>query len=548
MAILLLAAAAVAAEPSEKKEAAGDKEKAAQAAKKADAKKEKADEGKQEKSDEKAKSGDGKKPDKKKKPDDQEKPDAEAKAKAAEDEADKPDKPETHTVKRERIRIEVSVDGIIEGEKMAPVAVDPEEWKTLKPLEAKDHGAKVSKGDVLIRFETEDLDKAIEDLKTSQRLAEMGLKEAQQRLEALEATTPLDVAAAERAKRHASEDMERYFAVQRPLSKKSADQSLKSYRNMLEYEQEELRQLEKMYKSDDLTEETEEIILKRQRDAVQRAKFYLEQAEVGHEETLKINLPRRDKSIRDMTKRQDITSNTVTATLPLTVGQQRLEAEKRKIEHDRNAKRLKELLADREKMTVRSPIDGIVYYGKYVRGDWSGGTSVADAMRSGGKVSPDDTLMTVVRPDPLASRVTVPEKDLHWFRRGLQGLVEPTGYPDVLIDGTVETVERVPLSQGKFFARLRLKNQDENQVLVPGMACSAKFVPYFKRAALVVPAKAVFTDDRDLRRKYVYLVIGDRPARKQRVEVGHKSDDKLEILDGLNEGDQVLLERPKDEK
>ena len=42
-----------------------------------------------------------------------------------------------------------------------------------------------------------------------------------------------------------------------------ANFSVKSADNMLAYEKEELRQLEKMYKADDLVEETEEIVLKR---------------------------------------------------------------------------------------------------------------------------------------------------------------------------------------------------------------------------------------------------------------------------------------------
>ena len=45
-----------------------------------------------------------------------------------------------------------------------------------------------------------------------------------------------------------------------------------------------------------------------------------------------------------------------------------------------------------------------------------------------------------------------------------------------------------------------------------------------------------------------YLAAEKGKPRKQTVEVGRKSGDNLEILDGLVEGDKILLERPKDEK
>jgi len=142
----------------------------------------------------------------------------------------------------------------------------------------------------------------------------------------------------------------------------------------------------------------------------------------------------------------------------------------------------------------------------------------------------------------------VPEEKLHWFRRGLRGLVTPTAYPDLKLDGTVDKVERVPLSPGKFSATVKVKARDLEESLVPGLAVSAKFVPYLKEKALTVPTKAVFTDDRNLRRKYVYLAVEKGKPKKRPVEVGQTSGDNVEILEGLEEGDKVLLEKPKDGK
>ena len=75
--------------------------------------------------------------------------------------------------------------------------------------------------------------------------------------------------------------------------------SVKSAAEYLEYAKEELRQLEKMYRSKDLTEETEEIILRRTRFQVESGEVRLKEAELRRDATLKVELPRREIKVRE---------------------------------------------------------------------------------------------------------------------------------------------------------------------------------------------------------------------------------------------------------
>ena len=70
---------------------------------------------------------------------------------------------------------------------------------------------------------------------------------------------PINLAASEREKRVAEEDWQRYNEVEREHSKKATEFSLKSQNDYLDYAREELKQLQKMYRDKDLTEETEEL-------------------------------------------------------------------------------------------------------------------------------------------------------------------------------------------------------------------------------------------------------------------------------------------------
>ena len=125
------------------------------------------------------------------------------------------------------------------------------------------HGATVRRGDVLLQLEPEKIDRALTDLKAEVKLSELALRATEEELAAVEKITPLELEANQRAARMTEEDRKSYFDVIRPFTIKAEDFNLRMSQAQLEYEQEELRQLEKMYKADDITEETEAIVLKR---------------------------------------------------------------------------------------------------------------------------------------------------------------------------------------------------------------------------------------------------------------------------------------------
>ena len=458
------------------------------------------------------------------------------------------EKPSTVTVKPELFKIEVSLKGNFEPQSMREIVLRPESWSTFKVVKAVEHGAEVERDDRLVEFEMDELDDAIVDQKRKVELAELAVTQAEKSLEILEETTPLDLASAERTKRHSDEDLAYYFKIDRPMSEKVANYNVETSENYLEYQLEELRQLEKMYQADDLTEETEEIILKRQRDAVKRAEFFLEMDKIRRDETLKTRLPRLDESMKQSNVRTALSLDEAKAALPLALRRARLDLDKLEVTLDKEKEKLEKLTGDRGAMEVKAPMDGVVYYGQFKRGEWSGASSGADKLKKGGSVSANDVFMTVVKPRPLLIRVKVPEKDVHQFRRGLKGTVRPTGYPDLRLAATVTDVDQLPFTAGSFQAMLRVSIGEEAQAIVPGMSATIKFIPYLKKRTLTVPPSAVHTDELDDQKHYVCLLTEDGKQQKQAVTLGRKTEKKTEILDGVVAGDQVLKEFPKDKK
>ena len=63
-------------------------------------------------------------------------------------------------------------------------------------------------------------------------------------------------------------------------------------------------------------------------------------------------------------------------------------------------------------MTVHSPADGLVYYGRCDRGHWPSAAATAQKLQKGGVIAPDEVFITVVAARPIDIRATVDEKDL----------------------------------------------------------------------------------------------------------------------------------------
>lgn len=457
-------------------------------------------------------------------------------------------KPATYKVKKRLFKVEVTLDGVFEAKTAADVVLRPREWSEFEILRAVEHGTPVKPGDLLVSLETEKIDKAIADLERDLTLSRLGLQESELQLRMARSSAPLDLASSERSKRDIDQNLAQFLKVDRPMMERMVNFMVKMSEDQLAYEQEELRQLEKMYKADDLVEETEEIILRRTRDAVARAKFSVERAKTDRDSILKMSMPRAEEALKLAVQRQAIEFQKTQAAVPAAQRKLELGLEKMKVELGRSEERLKRLLADRQLMNVKAPIGGIVYYGKVVRGKWSGAETGADKLRRGSRLMADDVFMTIVEPRPLAVRAAASEKQLLWVTAGLKATVKPTALPDLRLTAIVERVSPVPGGAKDFDTSVTVALADEARAVMPGMTCEVKLVPYLNRHALAIPAAALGTDEIDAARQLVALPgKGDQPIKRE-VSVGKRTDKLVEIVKGLTVGEEILAEFPKEKE
>ncbi|MDP6502902.1 MAG: hypothetical protein QF886_04770 [Planctomycetota bacterium] len=446
-----------------------------------------------------------------------------------------------YEVKPEPFVVEVKVGGIFESGKMHPINLVPKAWGALFVVSAVPHGSPVKKGDVVVQLDTRGIEDSIRDIGEQSRLSELNHQIARHQYAFAEKMSELAKKAAERKSRIAVEDAEQFERVHREWKEKSAKNSVKWMEDRLAYELEELKQLEKMYEEDDLTEETEEIILKRQRDYIERLKFSLASMKVDREKTLEYDIPRTSESLDQTKLQQDLESEKLRILYPLQREQARLDMAKKEYARKKALAHLQKLKDDLNQMTVRAPADGYLYYGPCVRGAWPMQAAMAGKLRPGGKLAPHEIFATIVSKGEMRIRADILEKDILSIRPGKTGSATLTATRKAKLPVKVEQVE--PISRGGKFSSV-LSFEAAPEWVTAGMKCQIRFVTHSNANALTVPDKAIHQDKLDIEKTFVYLPKADGGFEKRAVKAGEKAGGKTEILAGLKAGERVLLKDP----
>ena len=457
-------------------------------------------------------------------------------------------KPAVHKVEKKPFHVELAVSGILDAAEAVEIRYRPQLSMMPSPNQGPltirtivEHGTAIKQGEQLVAFDTRKIDEVIADAETEKKMLEASLKVAQEELPLYEKAAPMDLALAENAKQRADEAFKYFVEVGRPEAEKRTNYSVKSSKFMLEFYQEELQQLQKMYKANDLTEDTEKIVLRRQQYYVEMAQFMYQMALVQHDYMMKFTLPHQHKDLADSQERQTLLLEKLRATQEPMLRQKQLALARMRFEMGKNAKRLERLYADRETMSIRAPVDGIVYHGKLHKGHWTMSDFLASKLVPDGTVLPEEVFLTVVKPRPLVVHLSVAEKDVHWLQPGLAGKAKVPYRPDRKLGARVTRIAPLPASPEKYDVSVALDLGPEDTCLMPGMACSVKFVPYTKPNAIAVPTACIHDEDD---RSVVYVLSKQGKHHQREVKLGPSDGDRTEIVSGLHEGEEVLLQRP----
>ncbi len=172
---------------------------------------------------------------------------------------------------------------------------------------------------------------------------------------------------------------------------------------------------------------------------------------------------------------------------------------------------------------IRSPLDGVVTDRPLYPGEMAAAGS---------------PLLTVMDISRVTARAHIPQSDAALLKVG--------DYATITIPGREETVEgkvslvSPALDPNSTTVEIWVEAKNPKQTLRPGSSVRLSIISHAVPDALVIPAASLLTGADGAT---TVMVIGDdQHAHQQAVKVGIRQDDKLQITEGVKEGQRVVTE------
>lgn len=176
-----------------------------------------------------------------------------------------------------------------------------------------------------------------------------------------------------------------------------------------------------------------------------------------------------------------------------------------------------------EQKTVRAPFDGRL------------GFILVDL---GAVLEPGDAIAELSSLPPVRLRFRLPERFLAGLDLGDAVIGTTAAFPDAEFMGRVATIDpTVDSDTRNVMAEAELA--DPQGRLRPGLFLDATVVLRTRQDALLVPEVALQVEGPV---SYVYRVDEERRARRAQVAIGARARGQVEITDGLEAGDRVIVE------
>jgi len=402
-----------------------------------------------------------------------------------------------------------------------------------------EEGTEVPAGEVLARLDPTELERHVQELELDIMQMEANVVAARTEVEIQEAENRSSLEKAEAALDHAAKDLQRWTEGDAPNERRKKEVAIK------EAETNSSRATKKGQDSAMLFEQ--EYITKAQfeQDEIdaQQAEVQLESARlelrIFDEFEQPMKLKEKSQAVKDSQLAMD--SATKRAESTLHQKQVKLEQDTKRLELQREQlRKTKEEIA---KHTVTAPIPGIVLYGD-PNEPW-----YRENIRLGGDVWGNMILFTI--PDLRVMQVSlkIHEADVNKLDAGQKAKVSMDTYPGHVLDGEVTKIATIATGTDrwgsdtevkKFDVAITLSNGTELK-LKPGVSAKAEIYVGRRDDVVQVPLQAVFQEEGG----HWCWVTGATGPQRIAVTPGASNDHYVEIVTGLEPGQEVLLYNPK---
>ncbi|UUM32802.1 efflux RND transporter periplasmic adaptor subunit [Vibrio japonicus] len=157
-------------------------------------------------------------------------------------------------------------------------------------------------------------------------------------------------------------------------------------------------------------------------------------------------------------------------------------------------------------------------------------------IREGGYLSPAQAVISAGPLDEVWVDAEVFERQSHWIKQGSQALMMLDALPGGEWSGEVDYVYPI-LDPNTRTLRVRLRFANPEGELKPNMFANVTLKPVTNDEVLTIPRSSVIRSGGMTR---VVLSEGEGKYRSARIEVGREAADKIEVRQGLKQGDRIV--------
>ena len=472
---------------------------------------------------------------------------------------------ETFAVRKGALEITILESGNLEA--IDSQSIVNQVSRSMKIAEIVDEGSIISEEDVaakktLVRFETNDLDEDKYSRESDLESARSSLTEAQEALLIQKSENETSVREAELAVTYARNDLRKLVGeklAERVIAKEPEDirslledpelggqtrQDLDKYQGDIEIARTKLgRAQEKLKFTEDLFAkqyvsknelDTDRLDLQSQVLAVQTAEskldiYRLYEFVQSFQKSWATLLSAREKQ-----ERTEAIARSRTA-------QAEARLRGREAAFRRAEVRLQELVKDIENSTIRATQPGFVVYETPPRWQNTG------PLQAGSELRPRQAIIQLPDLNVMGVNVKIHEAQIDQIQLGQTASVTIDAIPGRTFSGKVTKKALLPSSQSSWLnpdlkvyeTLVTLDGRNEDHILRPGMTATVEIFVDRIEDVLRVPIQSIQTDENGAHS------CCRRDGERVRVEIGKRNQVFVEILKGLEEGDEILMTPPE---
>ncbi len=443
----------------------------------------------------------------------------------------------TFTVKRGPLSISIAQAGTIQAQQQQIITSEVEGQNAITFLVAE--GSLVKPGDLLVQLDSSNLEAALEEQLIRVQNAEAAFIRSRENFSVVKIQIEGDTANAELNLRFAREDLNNYKEGEYRQRLLQADSKITLAEEELQLAARKLEWSEKLFEENYISQSD----LDADRLSHNRAKLNLELAHADRKLLEEFTFTREMAKLESAVEQaaRNLERVRLRAVADSVQAQADLNA---KDAEWRNQQRRQKRIEDQIKKTrIVADRAGLVVYATSAKVSWRGG---GEPLEVGQLVRERQELIYLPTADLMKAEVQVHESNLDKLQIGQPAVITVDALQGRTFMGKVSRIAPLPDANSMYMNpdlkiyRTEIQIDGNQPDLRTGMSCMADILIQQHEDAVYVPVQAVIRIDRQ---PSVYL-RGGREFKPVPVEVGQDNNRMIQIISGLERGQEILLNPP----